>query len=303
MKETETNNLGLPITRNYRDRIFRMLFNDRKALLTLYNAVNRTDYTNPDELEVNTLENAIYMGMKNDISFLLDCRLSLYEQQSSVNLNMPLRNLFYVAKLFQTLVSERNFYGTKRIQLPTPKFVVFYNGTAAQPERQILKLSDAYEVKDDDIELELKTTVLNINAGFNSEIFKRCPLLREYMQYVDCVRKYSEDFPLQKAVELAIRECISNNILTDFLKKNRAEVMEMCLFEYDEELHEKMTRQEAYEDGREAGREEGQLEGRIFTLYELGYTVPEISEKLKQDEEIVAKILNIRGKAVPENCE
>ena len=153
MIKEETNVTGLPVVRNYKDRVFRMLFREKTELLTLYNAVNGTDYNNPEDLEVNTLDNAVYMSMKNDVSFLLDLRLSLYEQ---------------------------NLYSRRLIKLPTPKFIVFYNGMETLPERQILKLSDSYEVKEDEIALELTTLVLNINPGYNQDIFDRCPFCLLY---------------------------------------------------------------------------------------------------------------------------
>ena len=117
------------VNRKYKDTLFRALFSERKHLLSLYNAVNGTDYTNEDDLEVNTLDNVIYMKMKNDISFLFGFSLNLYEHQSSVNPNMPLRDLFYVADLLQKIVKDKNLYSSCLVGIPTPKFVMFYNGT------------------------------------------------------------------------------------------------------------------------------------------------------------------------------
>ena len=125
------------VNRKYKDTLFRALFSERKHLLSLYNAVNETNYTNEEDLEINTLENVIYLKMKNDISFLFGFSLNLYEHQSSVNPNMPLRDLFYVADLLQKIVKDRNLYSSSLVGIPTPKFVMFYNGTdeeAAQME-------------------------------------------------------------------------------------------------------------------------------------------------------------------------
>lgn len=119
----------------YKDRVFRMLLKDRKVALEVYNAMNNSNYTNPDELEFTTLENAVYMGMKNDVSFIIDSQLVLYEHQSTINYNMPLRDLLYVACIYASLVKNKNIYGSARIPLPEPKFIVFYNGTSArEPE-------------------------------------------------------------------------------------------------------------------------------------------------------------------------
>ena len=133
--------------RMYKATVFAMLFEDKKRLLELYNAISGKHYTDSDMLEINTLENAIYMAVKNDISFLIDARLSLYEHQSTYSPNLPLRFLLYISSLFSSMTKELNLYGTKPIELPTPQFVVFYNGLQEQPDRKILKLSDLYTVK------------------------------------------------------------------------------------------------------------------------------------------------------------
>ena len=84
--------------KQYKDTVFRMLFRDRRHLLELYNAVSGRSCADPELLEIVTLENAIYMGVKNDLAFLVDFHLYLYEHQSTVNPNMPFRFLQYVAE-------------------------------------------------------------------------------------------------------------------------------------------------------------------------------------------------------------
>ena len=241
------------VQRNYKDSIFRMLFKDKRNLLSLYNALNKTEYTDVGRLEITTLENAVYMNYKNDISFVFDFELMLYEHQSTVNPNMPLRDLLYVTSILQKRISAENLYGSKQVMIPNPRFVVFYNGTDFQPERQILKLSDAYEKKQDDPELELTVTVYNINYGYNKEIMDACRTLKEYAMYVEQVRNYAKRMPLSEAVKKAVDHCIKTGILSEFLKKNRAEVIMLSIFEYDEEAHHKLL----YEEGMEAGMERG----------------------------------------------
>ncbi len=258
--------------RNYRDTIFRMIFSDKKELLALYNAVNDTNYDNEDELEITTLENAIYMSIKNDISCVIDMRINLYEHQSTVNPNIPLRDLDYVARMYERLHSDRDIYSSKMIKLPNPKFIVFYNGEKEQPARLEMRLSDLYTHKEKNPSLELIVTQININPGYNDELLEKCPTLKAYVQYVDKVRTYQKDMPLDAAVELAIQECIDEGILVDFLKKNKSEVVGMSLFEYDKELHERTLIEEGERIGREAGRREGRKEGeklvsRINTLH------------------------------------
>lgn len=231
------------VNRNYKDTVFRMLFQDREKLLSLYNAVNGTAYEDVDGLMITTLQDAVYMNYKNDVSFVFDFTLSIYEHQSTVNQNMPLRDLIYVSKVLQGQMKDQDIYSSRQIKLPTPKFVVFYNGTDEQPEKQTLRLSDAYEKQLEEVELELTVTVYNINYGHNQKLLEACQTLNEYAQYVAAVREYVKEMPLAEAVESAVDSCIRQGILADFLRKNRAEAIEMSIFEYDEEKHLKSERE------------------------------------------------------------
>ena len=252
---------------------------DRHIALEVYNAMNGTNYTDPEELIITTLENAVYMGMKNDVSFIIDSQLVLYEHQSSVNPNMPLRDLFYVACVYSALIMNENLYGEKLIQIPEPKFVVFYNGQKMMPERQELRLSDAYERKSEKKSMELIIEVVNINPGNNQELMEKSPTLHQYMQFVECIRTYQKDFPFKIAVEKAINECIQKGILEAFLKKNKAEVLRMSIFEYDQEKH--------IQQERDASREEGRQEERIKAIenmISLGLTKEKILTKYSEEE-------------------
>lgn len=249
------------VQREYKDTVFRMLFGKKKNLLELYNGLNGTDYQKEEELEIYTLENAIYMGMKNDVSFLLLSELNLYEHQASYNPNMPLRDLLYIARQYEKYVKGKSLYAGRMLKIPTPNFVVFYNGTDIQPERRILKLSDSFETETDDPKLELKVVQLNINDGKNKALMERCRTLKEYSQYVACVRKHKKSETLEDAVEHAVAECIRAGILRDFLQEQRAEVVAMSIFEYDEEEEKRKLREAEFEYGREEGRKEGIKEG------------------------------------------
>ena len=240
------------VQRNYKVSIFRMLFKDKENLLSLYNALNKTDYTDVEGLEITTLENAVYMNYKNDVSFMFDFELMLYEHQSTVSLNMPLRDLFYVVDVLQKRIYDRDLYSSKPISILSPRFVVFYNGTDPLPDRQTLRLSDSYEKELENPELELTVTVYNINPGHNDEIMDSCRTLKEYAIYVEQVRIYAKQMPLAEAVEKAVDKCIAEGILSEFLKQNRAEAIKVSIYEYDEELHFKTL----LEEGREQGLEE-----------------------------------------------
>ena len=244
-------------SRVHKATVFEMVYRNPKELLKLYNAMNGTAYTNPEELEIVTLENAIYMNMKNDVAFIVGSSLNLYEHQSTVNPNMPLRFLQYVAREYEKLIAESNLYSSKIVKIPTPQFVVFYNGTREQPERVEMKLSDAYEIPTDSPALELKVIQLNINMGHNKELLDKCRTLKEYSLYVDRIRRYAREMSLDEAVKRAVDECIKEGILADFLTKNKAEAISMSIFEYDEEKVIAMIRQEEYEEGVAFGHAEG----------------------------------------------
>ena len=244
--------------RDYKARIFEMLYSDKKKLLELYNAVNGTDYDNPEQLIINTLENAIYLSMHNDVSFIIDSRLSLYEHQSTYNPNLPLRYLMYVTDLYSKLTKDENLYGKKQVTIPPPKFLIFYNGVEDRPEVEEMRLSDAYGIEDPDPSLELRAVMLNINPGNNDALLNTCKSLSDYVEYTSRVRNYAEVMSTKEAVERAIDECIEEDILADFLKEHRAEAIAMSIYEYDEERQRRFDR----EEGREEGRAEGRAEGR-----------------------------------------
>lgn len=181
---------------------------------------------------------------------------------------MPLRDLLYVSRVLQNRIRNENLYSKSLVRIPAPRFVVFYNGTDFQPEQQTLCLSDAFEKRQEEPSLELSVTVYNINPGYNRELLEACRLLREYAQYVEHVRSYTEELPLSEAVEKAVDDCIRNGILNEFLSRNRAEAIEVSIFEYDEEKHMRSERKEWREIGREEGRAEGLKEGHAEGLKE-----------------------------------
>lgn len=235
--------------RNYKDTVFRMLFSDRKNLLSLYNAISGSDYDNPELLKIVTLENAIYMGMKNDLAFIIDTDLFLYEHQSTYNPNMPLRDLFYISSEYQKLVDHKSLYSSALQKIPAPQFVVFYNGTFKTKDYWVNHLSEAFENLSGEAKLELEVLTLNINEGHNKELMEQCQTLKEYAQYVHCVRKYAKELELSEAVEHAVDECIQKGILSKFLRANKAEVISMSIFEYDKEEEERKLRKAEYEAG------------------------------------------------------
>lgn len=242
------------VNRQYKDTVFRMLFKEKNRALGLYNAVSGKQYTDPEKLEVITLENAIYMGMKNDLAFLIDCHLYLFEHQSTINRNMPFRFLQYVSDEYSKLTASDDMYAEKLVKVPTPHFLVFYNGVKRCPEKQELKLSEAFQTPEEEPELELRVQVLNINEGFNDGLKEQCETLAEYMQYVEKVRAYVREMPIGDAVDRAVDECIEQGILREFLLRNKAEVKHVNIYEYNEEVSHRALKEYAYEEGEKNGR-------------------------------------------------
>ena len=258
------------VARNHKDLLLHAIFKKKEDFLSLYNALNGTSYTDATKLEITTLEKAVYMSVQNDVSFVFLSELYMIEHQSTINPNMPLRNLTYIAKVLSKITAKEDIYGSKQIKLPTPRFIVLYNGTKQTEEKTVLKLSDAYAKKTEEPELELITTVLNINEGYNEKLKSACKLLRDYMTLITKIREKQKTTDLQQATYQAIAECIREDVLKDFLMKHRAEVIAMMLYDFDMEKHIESEKAYEYERGRE--------DGLLMMLHNLMETM-HISEK------------------------
>lgn len=296
MKKSEQVSEKTPTAnRQYKDTVFRMLFSEKENLLSLYNAVTGSHYQNAEALKIVTLENAIYMGMKNDLAFIMDMNLYLYEHQSTYNPNIPLRNLFYIADEYQRLVVRKSLYSTVIQKIPTPRFIVFYNGTKKVDDYNEFRLSSAYENSTDNPDLELRVTMLNVNDGHNLELMEHCRTLKEYAKYVARVRKYvTQNIPLEEAVTRAVDECIEEGILAEFLMKNKAEVIKVSIYEYDKEFEEKKLRKAEYEAGVEAGIELGErslLENQIRKKLKKGKPIEQIADELEEAVTTIQRII------------
>ena len=289
MEHTQTK---LQTNRQYKDRLFRLIFGseeNKEFILSLYNALNGTDYTDTTLLDITTIQDVIYMGMKNDSAFILDSELNLFEQQSSFNPNMPFREFQYCAKMLNAWVIGNDFdvYGSTLIKIPTPRCYVFYNGLANHEDKKILKLSDAFIKKCEGYEWTV--TMLNINSGHNEELLQKCQVLSEYTDFVDTVRTNSKIMKIEMAVDSAVKTFIlKKGILSDFLEKHRAEVLDMCITEYNEELHINNEKKISHNEGRIEGREAEILssvhEGDYSVergAQKLGITVEEFKERMK----------------------
>ena len=269
---------SVTINRTYKDRLFKIIFEDKKELLSLYNALTGKNYQNPDELEINTIDDVIYMHLKNDMSFILDDWQNLFEQQSTFNPNQPLRGFFYFADLYKVKYFGKKIYSTRLLKIPTPQYIVFYNGTTSMPDRKELRLSDAFQQPTEQPDIEVVAHMLNINYGHNKELMERCRKLKEYAQFIDIIRYYlreNKQWSNEQAISKAIDDCIKNNILRDILQKERLRVMASILSEFDEVGYKEMIQDEAIEDG--------EIRGSIKLAYKLKLPKPEIIAILRHD--------------------
>ena len=286
--------MELKLNRKYKDTLFRKVFNNKKDLLSLYNALNNTEHMDDSLITITTIEDAIYIGYKNDISFIINSELNLYEHQSSVNPNMPVRGLIYFAELYKGYIEQNNLliYNERLVKLPFPRYVVFYNGTKEQPEEQELRLSDSFVQvpereglkdtagteadKTNKPSVEVVVQLLNINYGCNQELLEKCQKLMEYSRFIALVRvksdmlteKYKKEMKsvnkkeiFAEAVALAIDEAIRDNVLKDILSKNMAEVTDMLLTEFDEKAYIDGVKKQSYEEGEARGEARGKIKG------------------------------------------
>jgi predicted transposase YdaD len=275
--------------RNHKDSVFTKLFSEKEKLLELYNAIENTNYGSDTDIQIATLDNVLFMGKTNDIAFILEDKIVvLIEHQSTINENMPMRMLIYVAKVYERLLGPESLYRTKKIPVPKPEFIVLYNGEADFPDQQELRLSDMYAEphSEDSIPLDLAVKVYNINKGRNEEFANRSETLKGYETFVYLVREYLKVMDRDSAIKRAVDDCIGQNVLKRFLETNSTEIRSMIFGEWNWDIAKKVWKEEAREDGLQEGREEGRKEGRnegrkeLLTLLESGVPLPEAKRQL-----------------------
>ena len=250
--------IKVKVNDEHKDRLFKHLFGSnehRQWTLELYNAVNGSDYTNPEDITITTVEDALYLSMKNDVSFLIADTMSFYEHQSTYNPNMPVRMLMYAGMVYSRFIetNEIYVYGSTLKSLPVPKLVTFYNGTRDTDDRIVLRLSDSFpagSVPD----IEISVLMLNINYGRNAELQHRCRPLMDYSQFVESVRELrGRGSDMEDAVHIAIRRLEEDSPIRGYLLSKEAEVYRLCITEYDEKKDRELFRKDCLEEGRAEG--------------------------------------------------
>ena len=221
--------------------------------ISLYNALHDEPLPPETVVEKIRVDNKLYMNFKNDVSFGIGGKVLVFgEHQSTVNENMPLRSLLYLGRAYEQIIPVQDRYRRNLVSIPKPEIYTFYNGKEKWAKEKILKLSDAFVIRDEEPAVELKVKVININPEQKHEILERCRVLKEYSIFIDTIRKYQdtgEEEPYRKAIE----ECIEKDVLADYLRKKGSEVVNMLMSEYNYEQDIEVQREEAYEEGRKSG--------------------------------------------------
>lgn len=295
---------GITTNRAYKDSLFRIIYSgkderSRRWLLSLYNAISGKNYTNINDLRITTIENVIYLTMKNDLSFLLDSQMNLFEHQSTVNPNMPLRGLMYFGQLYQNEVKrqKKDLFGSSLIKIPSPRFIVFYNGDKEIPDKILYKLSDAFEIPDNSGDFEWTATIININKQHSEGLQKTCESLYHYIEFVERVRaSQRKGISPNEAISEAVDYAIRNNFLEGFFEEQKMYITNSLLTEFDQELHDRCTREAGYEEGVADGEIRGAQQNAIATAKILisdgRYSLSEVAALLSIPEETLKEAVN-----------
>jgi len=280
--------------RKYKDRLFRLIFADeknKKNALSLYNMLNKSSYENPEDLELTTIEDVLYIKMKNDFSFIIADTMNLYEQQSSHNPNMPLRGFLYFGNLYEKYLdtSGLSLHVKSQVKIPTPNYVVFYNGVDVRPPMEKLYLSDAFQIPDNRKEFEWTATVINLNHPDNRPLLNRCKPLHDYTYLVSKIQTNKKTMSLKQAVNKAVDECIAENVLAEFLKGHRAEVLKVYLAEVNEEVLRKRLKEEGYGEGYDEGYQDHLLQ-QIKKKIKAGKPLEQIAEEVEEPVDAIKEL-------------
>ncbi len=277
-----------------------MLMQEPENALEVYNGLNNTNYTDATLIEMKILDKGISLSVRNDAAFIVGMDINMYEHQSSYNPNMALRHFVYFSRILDSLLSNKDLFSWKKISIPQPHFVVFYNGTEKRPAVEIQKLSEHFEKMAEKPEVELTCTIYNINPGYNERLLEKCPVLRDYMSFVERIReniKAGKD--IEEAIDSAIDSCLNDDILTGFLTRRRNEVTKETMIDMRFEAREKLIRRDAYDDGKIDGKTEG-IVSMVCKKLRKGKTLEQIAEDLEEDIKEIEKICEVAEKYAPE---
>ncbi|MBC5665457.1 hypothetical protein H8S07_09235 [Dorea sp. NSJ-36] len=275
--------------REYKSDVFSMLMESKENALEIYNALNDSGYTNPEDVEIVQLERGVSLSIRNDASFIIDMNINFYEHQSTYNPNMPLRSLIYFVNALEDWLkdNDKDLFSRKQIQIPTPHFVIFYNGMQKRPEYEEMRLSNAFYHKVDEPQIEIICKVYNINPENNQILKKKSTVLEGYTYFVEKVRENQrQGMNLEEAVDSAIKDCIDNHILEDFFRRRKDDVKKMTHLDYTWEKRERLIRMEEYADGEAAGIQKGKIDSLLEILQELGDIPEALQNRIRSEKDL-----------------
>ena len=266
--------------RKYKDSVFCDYMSDGPKLVELYNAVYGANYPSDTPVEINTLDNVLYMDRVNDISFTLDGKyVVLLEQQSTLSRNMPLRMGIYIMRLYEKMLPEKALYREETIPLFTPKFIVLYNGDEDLPEYTEQRISDAFLEEDADIYVRVRWFNIRRHKNIVPELLQRCKSLDEYSILVEQIEEYRKQngISLEEAIRLAIMNCRKQGVMADYLKEKGSEVLNMIFTEWNWDDALEVRGEERYarglKEGEKSGIRKGELQERIASIRNLMETL------------------------------
>jgi len=246
------------VNKKYKDNVFCLLFDNEEKAVELYNAIKGTNYE-PGDIVMNTLQNPLFVGLQNDVSFTVEDKfVILIEHQSSINPNMPLRFLLYIAQIYELLIEKDSIYREKLMSIVKPEFYVMYNGESDYPEKVTLKLSDLFKVDYGENVLELTVTVYNVNKGYNKNILGRSRTLDEYAIFIKKAREYRNcGLEAKEALAMAVKDCIKEDILREFMEKYGGDIVSILSREFNMDDFVRVRTEEIKEDMAEKMIERG----------------------------------------------
>ena len=254
--------------RSHKDSLFVDYFSKdrewKQHFLSLYNALHGTNLQVADTtLERVNIDQVLYKSYYNDIAVLVDGQFILMiEHQSTVNPNMPLRLLEYIARIYGNTVDSRAKFSRHLVPLARPEFIVFYTGNQKLPPESYLYLSDSFpnQPPNADLTLELKVKVCTIRSEHPSPVVHSCPDLEQYVQFLELVEE-ARAADRTEPLKWAIQEAVHRNILRDYLERKGGEILSILMTEYDYATDMAVQKEEAYEDGLFVGLATGREEG------------------------------------------
>lgn len=283
----EQNNTMQHTNREVKSSAFTTYFSDPVNAAQLYSALEGVEVS-PEDIHFTTLEGVLFVARKNDMAFTVKNRvLVISEHQSTVNYNMPLRDIIYYGRTMEKLIDPKALYRRKLVTIPTPEFYVFYNGDEPFPSEQVLKLSDAYLDKSKPPMLELTVNVININLPENHTLLSQCRPLYEYSWFIQRIKDYmAGGMERDTAITQTLKDCERESIMVDFVRKHGTEAVNMLFTQFN------------MDDALEVRYEEGVEDGEIIRLIKLvkrklqkGLTVEDIASDLEEELPLIEKII------------